>query len=109
MFTSLLERIPLTVIVIVLGLCALRSSSCRLAVYCLVFVRRGFLNQQARGQTTRIVCRRERARLSLRCDFRVAATENGGGNTIKMALLFLHFKGKHMRRCSGGAFVHIPD
>ncbi|MBI2741356.1 MAG: hypothetical protein HYX38_33080 [Rhodospirillales bacterium] len=55
MFTSLLERIPVTVIVIVLGLCALRSFACRAAVYCVAFIHRGFLNQQVRGQTTRIV------------------------------------------------------
>jgi hypothetical protein len=70
------------------------------ALYGAAFARRRFLNQQARGQTTRIVARRDRAGLSLRCDIHVAKTKRSTAfsarasasrrNTIKRALQILH-------------------
>jgi hypothetical protein len=54
MLTGLLERIPLTVVVIVLGLCALYVQT---AMYCFPAVRREFLINR-RGQTTRRIVAR---------------------------------------------------
>jgi hypothetical protein len=75
-------------------------------VYCVDFVRREFLNQQARGQATRIVIRRNRTGVEPRCDQHVARSRSMRyrraavtqlDNVIKNALPFLHWQGNHVQ------------